>query len=597
MSTQAYSEHEKYADQAEDYLDKVSKRSAAERLRVDGAGRLCALLCSALLHDAMLTRHCDPALLLLSVSSAQCVRDVLRSDAQAGDSQAEGSAGIHDRTAGTARATGTRNGDGASSKGEASSNCIQSSGADVSSASVLRRMCYQLRVLVVTPPHPSSVAVLSSVVRDLGLLRVRLSTLVAEEAGAGSALGVQAKSYLDAGSDIPDSIVLPLLSARLNKADAVNQGWILEGYPNTRAQALALQAGGILPTHLLYFTTPASGSSASPAAAAAASAAASAAGSDPATAAAASNYVRHGAQVQQVFESVALFLDLTRPVPALLEQLQTAFNASPPSKAPKRPVRLVILGPKGSGKHTQSTLLSHKYNLLHINPSALLRAEIRKTPALSARVSQYLNNGLLVPDEIMVPLVLERLQSRDAKARGWILEGFPRTPAQALALEKASIVPNRVVVLAISDEEARARIIGRRIDPETGDVYHFNSDKDLNAAVGLSSALKDRLVHQPNDQAHNIDAINFTYAGYIDEVRAGFGAAVREIAAGGRNQDSKTKVEANKAAVFEQIEDFVLAPLNSKYAHAAKAAAAAGKAQAQPAAATAAASANKKQQR
>ena len=455
----------------------------------------------------------------------------------------------------------------------------------------------QLRVLVVTPPHPSSVAVLSSVVRDLGLLRVRLSTLVAEEAGAGSALGVQAKSYLDAGNEIPDSIVLPLLSARLNKADAVGQGWVLEGYPSTRAQALALQAGGILPTHVLYFTTPASasgGAAGSPAgaAAAASAAAASAAGSDPATALAASNYIRHGAQVQQVFESVALFLDLTRSVPALLEQLQTAFNASPPSKAPKRPVRLVILGPKGSGKHAQATLLSHKYNLLHINPSALLRSEIRKTPALGARVSQYLNNGLLVPDEILVPLVLDRILADDAKKRGWILEGFPRTPSQALALSKASITPNRVVVLSISDEEARARIIGRRVDPETGDVYHFNTDKDL-AAAGLSSAIKDRLVHQPNDQGHNIDAINFTYAGYIDEVRKGFGPVVREVAAGGRTQDSKAKIEANKAAVFEQIEDFVLAPLNSKYAHAAKATAAAGS-KAQPAATTAATAAGAK---
>lgn len=481
----------------------------------------------------------------------------------------------------------------------------------------LRVLFVQLRVLVVAPPHATATAVLDSAVRELGILRVRVSTLVAEEASAGSALGVQAKTYTDAATDIPDQIVLSLLAARLNKQDAVARGWMLEGFPNTRVtfttrnrkhdgtcgiawlirrtqglngaashsppfccchsihfllrqtQALALQAAGILPTHLLFFTTPASASASGAAASAAATpaSASASASADPATAAAAASYERHGAQVQQVFGHVATFLDLSKPASALWEQLSEVLNASPRSRAPKRPMRVLLLGPKGAGKHTQASLLSRKYGLLLVSASQLLRAEMARTPALKDQIGQYLCNGMLVPDEVVVPLVVARLLAADAKKQGFVLEGFPRTPAQADALAKANISPNRVVVLTVGEEEAAARVTGRRVDPDTGDVFHFASDHDLHASPLLSSALKDRLVHQPNDQAHNVEAINFTIASYIDELAERYARFVRRVAAGGRDASTPEKLQQAKLAVFEQIEDFLLAPLNSQYAH------------------------------
>ena len=367
-----------------------------------------------------------------------------------------------------------------------------------------------------------------------------------------------------------------------------------------QAQALALQSSGILPTHLLYFTTPASSSSASASSSASSSSAATAAataatsaatGLDAAAIAAGTAlYVRHGALVQDVFASVGVFVDLSLPAGAILQELHRRFELAPPSRAPRRPLRLLILGPKGAGKATQAAMLALKHGLLHISPCALLRAELKRSPELSPQLSPYLTGGggagMMVPDDILVPLVVARILSKDAKARGWVLEGFPRTPAQAEALDRAHITPNRVVVLNVSDAEAKARVTTRRVDPDTGDVYSFGSGSGSGSGsgAGLSGALKDRLVQRPHDQLHNLEAINFTIAGFLDELRTKYANVLRDIEGGGRaappsaaantSSNQEDKIRAAKAAVFEQIEDFVLAPLNSKYAHANKPAAA-----------------------
>jgi len=438
--------------------------------------------------------------------------------------------------------------------------------------SALEQPAQQLRVLVVTPPHATSSAVLSRAVRELGLLSVRLSTLVAEESALGSPLGVQAKAYLDRGEAVPDQIAVPLLAARLSKADAMGKGWVLAGYPTTRAQALALQAGGVLPTHLLYFTTPATAAAAGASAGtttAAAAAAAATAQSDPAAATAAANYVRHGAQVQEVFAHVAHFFDLSKSAEDLFQQLANVLNASPRTRAPKRPLRVLLLGAKGSGKHTQAGLLARKYGLVHINAMELLKREMARVPALRERAKQYLSNGMLVPDEIVSPLVVARLLSPDAKKAGFVLEGFPRTIEQAQALEGAGVRPNRVVHLLCEEEEARRRVVCRRIDPDTGDVYSFDTEDDAEAGAmpGLPQAVRDRLVQRDGGQGHAVEAVNFTIASHIDALQQRYKAVWRSVASPATAATQQKNTEAAKLAVFEQIEDFLLAPLNAAYAH------------------------------
>lgn len=427
-------------------------------------------------------------------------------------------------------------------------------------------------MLLLAPPDSRVPPLITALVRDLGILRLRLATIVQEEVASGSPLGKQAKSYLDSDQELPEQIALPLIAARTNKADAVASGWILEGYPTTRVQALALQSSGVLPTHVLYFTNSSGSPAGEPV--------------EPAIAAQAEHFKRHGAAVQEVFAPVAHFVDLKQSDAAITTQLTTLLNGAPRSRAPKRPMRVLLLGPRGAGRHTQASLLAQKYGLVHVNATALLKAEIKKTPALGLKVQQYLSSGLLVPDDIINPLVLARVLAQDAKTKGFVLEGFPRNSVQAQALARAAVVPNRVVVLNVEEEECKRRVQGRRRDHETGDEYNFTPDAEGAAEeAALPSAIRDRLVHAPNDQLQTLEAINFSYASFIDDLKVTYGKVLREIHGGGRGATA-SDASKSKLDVFEQIEDFLLAPLHSGYAHVkAKEAAGAGKGEQQQSAA------------
>lgn len=404
-------------------------------------------------------------------------------------------------------------------------------------------------------------------------MRLKLTQIIADEIASGTPLGKQAKTYVDAGEELPEQIAIPLIASRINKSDAIQIGWILEGYPTTRAQALALQAGGILPTHVLYFTS----SSSSPSVPSSTSSPSSAS-LDESLKSSYDAYKRHGAAVQEVFSPVAHFLDLAADDTKLLTQLRSILHTTPKSHAPKRPLRVILLGPRGSGRHTQASMIAAKYGLVHVNVSALLKDEIRKIPTLAAKTQQYLQNGMLIPDEIVVPLVLDRLLASDTKKQGFILEGFPRTSAQAAALKRAAIVPNRVVLLTVTEEESRARVVGRRLDQETGDEYNFQAAAQ---EAALPSAIRDRLIHAVNDQEHVLEAINFTYNSFVDEVKELYKDVVKEIDGGNINTSttnnngkvrlpSPSEITRSKHDVMEQIETFLLNPLKNQYAHEAK---------------------------
>jgi hypothetical protein len=115
------------------------------------------------------------------------------------------------------------------------------------------------------------------------------------------------------------------------------------------------------------------------------------------------------------------------------------------------------------------------------------------------------------------------------------------------------------------------------VDPETGDVYTFASEEEAETGSsaghpGLSQVVRDRLVHRASDQPHALEAINFTIAASIEELQPRYAKVWRSIAAPASSSASSSSnvaaaAEASKLAVFEQIEDFLLAPLNAAYAH------------------------------
>lgn len=137
---------------------------------------------------------------------------------------------------------------------------------------------------------------------------------------------------------------------------------------------------------------------------------------------------------------------------------------------------LIFLGPPGAGKGTQAKAIIDKFTIPQISTGDIIRAAIRDGSELGKEFKSYTDKGALVPDELVVRMVQDRLAKDDCKP-GFLLDGFPRTVAQAEALDELLKSMDRgldhVLLLDVPDEVLVERITGRRSDPETGRVYHI----------------------------------------------------------------------------------------------------------------------------
>jgi adenylate kinase len=137
-------------------------------------------------------------------------------------------------------------------------------------------------------------------------------------------------------------------------------------------------------------------------------------------------------------------------------------------------MNLIMLGAPGAGKGTQATVLNHKLGIPTISTGNILRAAIKDGTPTGLKAKEYMDNGQLVPDEVIIGIISERLRQDDC-AKGYILDGVPRTIAQAEALDKAGIQFDAVIDLEVTDEAILHRMSGRRVCEKCGASYHVES--------------------------------------------------------------------------------------------------------------------------
>ncbi|XP_057793594.1 adenylate kinase, chloroplastic [Salvia miltiorrhiza] len=137
------------------------------------------------------------------------------------------------------------------------------------------------------------------------------------------------------------------------------------------------------------------------------------------------------------------------------------------------PLRVMISGAPASGKGTQCELITKKYDLVHIAAGDLLRAEVAAETENGKRAKEFMEMGKLVPDEIVVMMVKERLSRQDSQENGWLLDGYPRSKSQATALKEFGFNPDIFILLEVPEEILVERVVGRRLDPVTGKIYHL----------------------------------------------------------------------------------------------------------------------------
>ncbi|KAL0220476.1 hypothetical protein RCL1_000330 [Eukaryota sp. TZLM3-RCL] len=135
--------------------------------------------------------------------------------------------------------------------------------------------------------------------------------------------------------------------------------------------------------------------------------------------------------------------------------------------------RIIVAGPPACGKGTQCERIVEKFGVIHISTGDLLRAEISSQSPIGLEAKKFMDGGLLVPDSVIIEIVSKKLSSPEVKRKGWLLDGFPRTAAQARALVINGHIPHVFIDLVVPDEVLIERISGRRLDPETGHIYHL----------------------------------------------------------------------------------------------------------------------------
>ena len=139
-------------------------------------------------------------------------------------------------------------------------------------------------------------------------------------------------------------------------------------------------------------------------------------------------------------------------------------------------MKLIFLGPPGAGKGTQAVKIASKFDIVHISTGDMLRAEMREGTELGKAAKSLMDRGELVPDDVILGMVKNRIQQPDCK-NGFLFDGFPRTIAQAEALESISPI-DAVINLEVPVERLIQRISGRRMCPKCGAAFHISTRKD-----------------------------------------------------------------------------------------------------------------------
>ena len=135
-------------------------------------------------------------------------------------------------------------------------------------------------------------------------------------------------------------------------------------------------------------------------------------------------------------------------------------------------MKIVLLGPPGSGKGTQANLICEKYKLPHISTGDIFRYNIANNTPLGKQVKQHIDAGSLVPDELTISIVEERLKQDDCK-KGFVLDGFPRVLKQAQALDKMTKI-DKAIMIDLDDEEIVRRLSRRRMCKKCGNPTHLD---------------------------------------------------------------------------------------------------------------------------
>ena len=198
----------------------------------------------------------------------------------------------------------------------------------------------------------------------------------------------------------------------------------------------------------------------------------------------------------------------------------------------KPTINVIIAGAPASGKGTQAEKIVEQFGLYHLSTGDLLRAAAEDPDnEVGQQAKLLMDEGQLVPDEIMLALVSQKLDDPKIKEGGWLLDGFPRTEGQAKAMESYFLTPTKVVLIDVPDEVLKERVCGRRQDPETGTIYHMTTNPPLkeDGSGEVDEEIVARLTQRSDDTEETLVKRLETFASNRDAVAATFASIAKTI--------------------------------------------------------------------
>ncbi|XP_062446891.1 adenylate kinase 8 isoform X2 [Rhea pennata] len=419
------------------------------------------------------------------------------------------------------------------------------------------------RICILGPPASGKTTVAMWLCKHLDAIRISQETLLFKDI---SVLTKEAKAYKERKQRIPNALWANLIQERLSNVDCIKQGWILEGFPENQEQAWMLQSSGIIPVHVVVLYAPDtvliernSGKRLDPFTEEVYHTTFDWP-SDPVvqqrlvkpedtseqeTSKKLLEYHRNFPGVFQTYQKFLKLVNADQPCMDVLSQALTYVQTRHRSAAPFTP-RILFCGPPGSGKSLQAALIAQKYGVVNICCGQLLKEAVADKTKLGELVKPYFDNGCPVPDNLVVKILTERLNTLDCVTSGWVLCDFPRDLEQGEQLRKARIIPNRVFFFNLPYESIMERLSQRRIDPVTGERYHTT----FRPAPALE--IQARLKQNPKDKEENIEMRLEAYYRNVKELEEFYEDAFYV------NADQDPRV------VFEFIESCIIKPLPRK---------------------------------